>query len=317
MIGFRCNVVWQCAAAEIAAGLAVAMFSLSGQAEDSARSGQPPKVRVAEPAPGFGTPTGLGLDQTQRLIADAGDGRLDEIGFLAAALVSSGADNKQDIAKWLSMYEPIRDGIRASIPAGTATERFRLVHAAMHQFVLTGYYKSAVTDLRVTFESGDFNCLTSLVVYLDLCQAAGLEGRIQLIRGHVYLTFENGAKQVRAIEPGMPQWVVRPLSELVGSRQLSAVELLGKFYYNRGVERLRAGDYAGGLSLLRTSLKLDPADHDARTNLAAGLNNWAVERCRDKRYREAASLIEQGLLLDPKFAPLVANQQLVRTKLAQ
>jgi hypothetical protein len=188
--------------------------------------------------------------------------------------------------------------------------------------VLTGFYKSAASDLRTALTSGDFNCLTSLVVCSDLCRAAGLNVQARLIRGHVFLAFEpfaseNAGGRVLAMEPGTLQWAVRPVDEAAGGRVLSQVELLGKFFYNRGVLQLQAGRYAEGTALLRTSLLLDAWDEDARTNLAAGLNNWAVEHCREKRFQDAAALIEQGLLLEPHFAPLVANEQLVRGKLGK
>ena len=48
-------------------------------------------------------------------------------------------------------------------------------------------------------------------------------------------------------------------------------------------------------------------------NLVAGLNNWAVDLLRCGQHAEAAARIEQGLQIDPSFAPLVANQQLLRT----
>ena len=70
-----------------------------------------------------------------------------------------------------------------------------------------------------------------------------------------------------------------------GGRLLSEVELLGKFFYNRGVLQLQAGDIAEGTSLLRRSLLFNAQDDDARRNLAAGLNNWAVEHCRERHSR--------------------------------
>ena len=121
---------------------------------------------------------------------------------------------------------------------------------------------------------------------------------------------------MQAFEPSTTEWLARSLANLPGARTLSPVELVGKFYYNRGVEQLRATNYEAGLSLLRTSLALDADDNDARANLVAGLNNWAVEQAKAGRLSEAVSLIEQGLALDPKFAPLIANEQFVREKLA-
>jgi tetratricopeptide (TPR) repeat protein len=118
------------------------------------------------------------------------------------------------------------------------------------------------------------------------------------------------------IEPGTPDWDSPAMVRRNGLRRISLVELLGKFFYNRGVELLKAQQFAEGIELLRISLDLDPADSDARANLVAGLNNWAVEYLRTGRYEDAAGLIEQGLFFDPGFAPLIANEQLVRVKRA-
>jgi len=115
------------------------------------------------------------------------------------------------------------------------------------------------------------------------------------------------------VEPGAATWKARRSSSWNLSRRITPVQLLAKFYYNRGVEALNAGEFAVGIDRLQISLAMDPADADARANIVAGLNNWAVERCGARRYDEAATLIERGLSLDPSFGPLVANERLVRT----
>jgi len=40
-----------------------------------------------------------------------------------------------------------------------------------------------------------------------------------------------------------------------------------------------------------------------------------VEHCRRQRFDLAAPLIAQGLLIEPAFAPLVANERLMRKNL--
>jgi len=313
MIGSGRNSIVGWVAGAWAAALAVGLVCCSqGLAVDR----EPKAGILARPAVGFDR-VAREVDLGGRLIADCRDGRLDEVGLFEAALIASGVDNKAELGEWLSMYRPVREQILANLPAGTATERLKAIHTAAHRFVLTGYYREAASDLRTALASGDFNCLTSLVVCGDLCQGAGLNVQARLVRGHVFLTVQSSPGRVLRVEPGTPQWAVRPVDEAVGGRTLSQVELLGKFFYNRGVEQLHSQQHAQGVTLLRTSLALDPADSDARSNLAAGLNNWAVEHCRAKRFEDAASLIEQGLSLDPHFAPLVANEQLVRGKLGK
>jgi hypothetical protein len=87
--------------------------------------------------------------------------------------------------------------------------------------------------------------------------------------------------------------------------------MLAKFYYNRGLVQLAGHDYPTGLALLEISRLLDPADPDTRQNLVAGLNNWAVQCCRQRQYEQAVRLVRQGLLVEPGYPPLRANERLI------
>jgi tetratricopeptide (TPR) repeat protein len=271
---------------------------------------------VAEPTRAAGAIQATVASPGQRLLQDCADGKLDEFSPLAAGLIASGAETEAELNRWLEMYFPVREAILAGVPAGTAIDRLKAIHHDTHRFVLTGYYKSITSDIRTTIENGDFNCLTSLLVQWDLCQAAGIDVQAQLVHGHIFLSFTASSGQSQAIEPGSSQWLSRPLGEISGCRPLSWAEVIAKFYYNRGLECLNARRYSAGIDLLRTSLMLDAADGDTRANLAAGLNNWAVEQCRQQRYGDAAKLIDQGLAIDPSSAPLIANRQLVRSRLS-
>ena len=159
---------------------------------------------------------------------------------------------------------------------------------------------------------GRFNCLSAVALYVDLCDAAELPVQIWLSRGHVFVraATDNGLID---IEPATPEWTDRLVMRRRGVRQISPVELLGKFYYNRGVELLQDRQFAEGAELLEISLQLDAADRDARANLVAGLNNWAVDHASSEQLRASRVAIGQGLAIDPVFAPLVANRQFLRT----
>ncbi len=263
----------------------------------------------------------LGGDLTARLLDDARDGRLDDFDFLPAALIAGGIDGQCELEGWLDRYAMLREKLLQSLPTSDAPECLEAIHEGLHEQILTGQYEASASDLRRTISGGDFNCLSSLVICLDLCQECELPMQIWLARGHVLLR-ASGEDGPIDIEPATPEWNLRAtaarsgLRQARGLRQISLVELLGKFYYNRGVELLKQQQFADGIDLLRISLDLDPTDSDSRANLVAGLNNWAVDYLRTGRYDDAAGLIEQGLFFDPAFAPLIANQQLVRIKRA-
>jgi tetratricopeptide (TPR) repeat protein len=257
----------------------------------------------------------LGGPLDDRLAAEAKNSSLQALDFVGAALIAGGVDDECELVGWRANYETARRDFVEKLAELPQAERLQALHKMLHDRILVGQYRREASDLRQVLARGDYNCLSSLVLYLDVCQAAGFSPEIRLRRGHVFLRVDGAP-----IEPGSRQWpeVERDAEgEESGERSLGQIELLGKFYYNRGIARLEERDFEAGLALLAQSLVLDPADADARANLAAGLNNWAVEHCREGRYDAAARLIEQGLALDASFGPLLANEQLIRSKRAK
>jgi hypothetical protein len=244
---------------------------------------------------------------------------------VSAALIASGETSDVRLAEARRRYLAVRGAILRSVAQRPPGELPAALHAELHEKILIGSYQAGATDLRIALLRGDFNCLSALVLYYDLCQAVELPVEIWLAPGHVHLRLASDG--ARAIEPSARVFVGAPgrgalpaaagavrRSPISAARQLTPVQLLGKFYYNRGVAALAARHYAVGLAQLRTSLALDRADADAKQNLAAGLNNWAIEEFRARRYQEAARLIRQGLEVAPNFGPLVANQRLVQSQ---
>jgi len=251
-------------------------------------------------------------DLSDRLLVDVRDGRLDNGDFLAAAFVASGVSDECDLAGWLAAYDERRQSVLESLADYAPELRLLAIHQGLHEHILTGRYETTASDLRQTIADGRFNCLSAVALYIDLCNAAELPVQIWLSRGHVFVRAATNTGVID-IEPATPEWTDRLAMRRRGVRQISPIELLGKFYYNRGVELLKDRQFAEGIELIEFSLQLDPADRDARANLVAGLNNWAVDLLNSGRYEHAAVRIEQGLEIDPRFAPLVANRQFLRT----
>ena len=230
-------------------------------------------------------------------------------GFVRAALVAGGTDDACEADHWQQVYAELREAILTDeLMRLPQAERLAAVQRGLHEQLLIGSYQPAASDLRLALGRGDYNCLSAAALGFDLCRAAGIELEIWSRPGHVWLQTAEGT----AIEPASLPTSTPSLALRVGvARQISPQELLGRFYYNRGVQLLARGQYAEGLALMRKALELDPRDADARENLLAGINNWAAEHLRAKRYREAARLIRQGLAIEPAYGPLVANQRLL------
>lgn len=256
----------------------------------------------------------LGQSLEQQLVADGRDGRLDDFDLLSAALIASGVDQDWELEAWHDSYVIEREAIVAGLRTQSLAGKLETLNAALHRNILRGAYRREATDIRGALSAGNYNCLSAAALLLDLCQACDLEPEIWLSPGHVRLRM-RGASTV-FLEPGIADADLENGQEHAAEleRQIQPVQLIAKFYYNRGVAHIQQRQFAQGLALVQTGLQLDPADNDARVNLAAGYNNWAAAQCESRCYEHAAKMIEAGLAVEPAFAPLLANERLVRAK---
>jgi hypothetical protein len=252
----------------------------------------------------------------RHLLADSRDGVLDEFDLPSACLIAGGVADLRELEALRQQIAARLDTISRSIlQRGSVEHRTATVLSQLHAEMLTGTYDKQATDLRRTLADGDFNCLSALVLYLELGQRVGVPLEIWSQPGHVYCVL---AGQDLRIEPASGQWQATSPFPQRGTlaRRITSVELVGKFYYNRGVELLEAKSFEAGIEALRIACQLDPLDVDSRTNLLAGLNNWAVSLVAQDQQAAAAALIARGLAIDPAFAPLVANERFLRERIS-
>lgn len=264
-----------------------------------------------------------------RLLADAADGQLNDIGLLDAAIIAGGISDEAALASarrklhslWLEVGEPLIEHL-------PQRDRPRAILSALHRLVLTGKYKSECTEVQCTLESGDYNCVTATVLYLELCRRHGLSGATVAIPAHVYCRLHG--KPDQDIQTTCRDWfevqegkstnsAVSALARQIASqgvqpRELTDVQLLGKVYYNRGVSQLEVHDYAAAIPLLKTSLALDPQDQPARNNLLAAYNNWALALCDAGDFAAASDKLAVGRAIDDQYGPLQTNDLYVHQK---
>lgn len=226
-----------------------------------------------------------------------------------ACLIAGGVTDQAELAsaraRLADVCQLLASPSLADLPV---QDRARVLFQGMHNRVLIGCYERQATDWRITLDQGNYNCLSALVVYDELCRQADVPLTLWAEPGHVHCRVGN-----LRIEPTARQWPAPPDSPVASTRQITPQQLVGRFYYNRGIERLERRDFAGGVAALQRSCQLDPIDADARANLLAGLNNWALALSEDEQHSAAQSLIARGLAIDPTFPPLVANARYLRS----
>ncbi|MEX2172891.1 MAG: hypothetical protein WD872_00930 [Pirellulaceae bacterium] len=250
----------------------------------------------------------------RRLLADAGDGSLDAFTLTSACLIAGGPADAAELEKHERQLDAWSQRLLDGMPTDLAVERrAAAIFAALHREILVGRYDPRASDLGRTLRDGDFNCLTALVLYYEFCRRADVPLEIWSRPGHVYCRLPKSSQR---IEPTLRNWLtatqLQATTETRPARRITPVELVGRCYYNRGVELLQRRQFAQGLALLEIARRLDPADTDARANLLAGLNNWALALSARGEHSAADRLIARGLAIDPRFPPLVANARLLR-----
>ena len=100
-----------------------------------------------------------------------------------------------------------------------------------------------------------------------------------------------------------------PPNEVPGTfREISDVQLIATIYYNRGVDELTAGRFSASAAANIKALQLDPQNENARRNLMATLNNWAIALASEKDYLNAAQLLDEGRLINDDYELFRANQ---------
>ena len=250
-----------------------------------------------------------------RLLADAADGMLDDFSLLEGSLIASGVTDSEKIA-WYRADFAERTAALADACVDDASEKTKSerVHDFLHNKLLTGKYYSTCTEVNRAFDAGDYNCVTATILYHCISATQSLSPVAVATNTHVRSRF-LGAPPID-VETTCHDWfdVVRRDSHAMKfrteqqvTRQLTDVELLAKIYYNRGVSLLEKKAFASAITLLRTSQLLDSADMPTRENLAAAMNNWALEECDAKNFEHAVQLVQEGASSYPEFLPFLTN----------
>lgn len=255
-----------------------------------------------------------GIVAAPRLLADAANGTLDEISLLEASLIASGVEDESRLDAYVASFNAIVERCEVSLEHETnGLALAEALYELLHREVLTGKYFSKCTEVDRAFDHGDYNCVTATILYQCLCQRFGLS--VTAVATSTHVRSRLSGEPAFDVETTCPDWfdVVRrtptkqSLRRTQLTRQLSAVELLAKVYYNRGVNLLESNSFASGIELLKISQLLDPEDAPTRKNLAAGLNNWALAECDAGNYEHAVELVELGIQRYPEFDALLAN----------
>lgn len=197
----------------------------------------------------------------------------------------------------------------AERPASVAQQVFQLVQ----QRTSPGEYTPDCAQLSQTLRRQAHNCLTATLLFVAGCREAGLPcfalGSAGHVCAHVYL---DGKPQ--RVELTIPTWHAACLAASIpGERPLDDRALLGRLYYNLGLQFEKRQDYSSAVRAMMCSHQLDPRHRASQANLLATLNNWSVHLAHEGAWKAAERVAQHGLALDPEYVPLQQTWQRILT----
>jgi tetratricopeptide (TPR) repeat protein len=258
------------------------------------------------------------------LFSDAADGRLERFDPLDIALIASGVEDRETLARYKQAAEKLVAELKRSAPlSGSTRQQAEAIFDFMHGRVLRDGYGIEATDLRVAVDRGRFNCVSASVLFNYLASQCGLAACGLETPGHamsrVYL--DNGTLD---IETTCPRWFrlshdperqAEHVEKTLGQspldrgplREVTAIEMAAMIYYNRGVDLLADKKFSPAAAANAKALRLDPTSKTARGNLLATINNWAIVEGTLQRYEEAVGLLRRGLAIEPTYEMFELN----------
>ncbi|HTN74721.1 MAG TPA: hypothetical protein VL096_05720 [Pirellulaceae bacterium] len=250
-----------------------------------------------------------------RLLRDGADGRFDDCSLLRAALVASQVSAPTDFQKYEEKFNGwVVTLRRATINDRSSRDRAVTTLSLLHREVLIGEYDAGCSDLSATFETGRYNCITATILYWSLLESLQMQPIAVHLPGHVRMRID--AAESVEIETTSSSGVSSASAALTMNRgrEIAAAPLVGKLYYNRGLQALTAKDFTEAVQAFEHSLTLDPLDTDARHNLLAALNNGALALCERGEYPAANAQLARAATLDPHYPLLAMNELHLRQR---
>jgi hypothetical protein len=217
----------------------------------------------------------------------------------------------------------------------------KLIFETLHSELLTGVYDIEDTNPAVSFETGNYNCVSATVLFNSLAKKSGLKVYGLEMSGHVLSRAKYG-DYFADVETTCPNWfslksarerqlatqskvggattqtVAKPLTagrtgELDPisrkTREITDVQLVAAIYYNQGYDHWQANRLPEAVVATAKALLLDPENENAWGNLIGAINNIALGfSMEQKRHDIAAGLLDQIELIDPGFKDLKSNQ---------
>jgi hypothetical protein len=253
-----------------------------------------------------------------KLLADASDGSLEQVTLLDAALIASGVPDTQLEQQRDLLWAQLEPAIAAARLRKTPREQGQALLQQLHATLFRRYVADA-TDVHQVVATGDFNCLSSAIIYVVAAQGLFKTTAGMMTPRHAFVRVwaNDTALDVETTTPGgfgvdrtklmtdeLLARVAAPgedkklvAKELRDAEQVPHITLIAGIYANRSSGLVRTGHRdAAALALDRAArLASGPARERFATWRAGLLNQSAASLAAQGQRAEARQLLELAL----------------------
>jgi tetratricopeptide (TPR) repeat protein len=258
----------------------------------------------------------IGLEK--KLVEDAKDGQLDGLKLLEAALIASGVPDDQIPLEAQRARAAMASAIAKANTQADAASRGKILLEALHETVFRKYVLLA-TDVADVIRTGEFNCLSSALLYVVAAEGLLEKPRAMVSPDHAFARVTVDGKTIDVettlgrggFDPDrskMSEAHVRKIASgnvtveqfkdsLKDAEELPPLSLVAAIYSNRAVALAAQGD------LVAATVAVDRASRLASGRLRSRSASWrasmltsaAKQLVEQNRLDDARRLLELGL----------------------
>ncbi len=250
----------------------------------------------------------------RRLLDAAKNGKFDRMSFTEACLIAGGITDPRERKKYLARLDSIEaDARKATAGSKSVAEDGARLLKFLHAGPMAKGYKSKQTDLHILLDTGEFNCVSSAVLYTVMAQRLGIDVRAVELPEHVFSILATRDRKIDVettsslgfdMDPKRrtgPSKANRPTNN---RREVGPPGLAAIIAYNHGVTLASQKRFPESIRANLIALGLDPHNKGAVSNLITDLRLWSLELATAGKYEKAMAVVSVGHELVPKDSRL-------------
>jgi len=198
----------------------------------------------------------------------------------------------------------------------------------LHAGPMAKGYVARQSSLSALLDTGEFNCVSSAVLYALLGRRLGLDLRgIEIpgtwLAGHVFVVLKNDGKRLdvettnargfdpRGVRKRPDGGGYDPAKQAGDRREVGDLGLAAIIYYNRGVVLADEKRFLDALRADFSALALDPESPSAARNACAAFLKWSEQLAKATKHEEALKILAAGFELAPADADFKKQRKAV------